>query len=174
MKATLNLLPVEEKARGPERKFNIYYLLLGVPVYIVVILSLWLLNVQKIKKINVEINNIQRQRTELQKQIKPAAATTVATSFNKEILNAVERAPRWSLLISNMSVIVPEEVWLSSIASTGSDKMSIKGFSTTQLGVANFISALEASRYFHDVEIVFVQKGANDISFELKTGVRWI
>ena len=51
--------------------------------------------------------------------------------------------------------------------------MSIKGFSATQLGVANFISALELSHNFYDVEIVFVQKGAKDISFELKAKMRW-
>ena len=51
--------------------------------------------------------------------------------------------------------------------------MSIKGFSTTQLGVANLISALELSRHFYDVEIVFVQKGAKDISFELRAKMQW-
>jgi len=88
----------------------------------------------------------------------------------------MEKAPRWSQTLSAISVIVPQDVWLSSIESRdekGVRRMNIKGFSTTQLGVANLISALESSHYFYDVEIVFVQKGAKDISFELKAKMRW-
>ena len=51
--------------------------------------------------------------------------------------------------------------------------MSIKGFSSTQLGVANLISSLEASDFFYEVEIVFSQKGEKDISFELRTRLKW-
>ncbi len=178
MKETLNLLQVEVKAGPAAKKGRFYYLLAGLSVYIVVIMGLWLLNVIDTRKLGAEMDKLNKQKVELQQQIKPLPAVTVAPSLlvDKEILTAMEKSPRWSLILSTISVVVPEDVWLSSIESRGEKgvkNMSIKGFSTTQLGVANFISALELSHNFYDVEIVFVQKGAKDISFELKAKMRW-
>jgi Tfp pilus assembly protein PilN len=178
MKATLNLFPVAVKAGAAGRKGRFYYLLAGLSVYIVVIMGLWLLNIIDARKLGAEMDKLNKQKAELQQQIKPLPAVTVAPSLlvDKEILTAMEKAPKWSQTLSAISVVVPEDVWLSSIESRdekGVKHMSIKGFSTTQLGVANFISALELSHHFYDVEIVFVQKGAKDISFELRAKMRW-
>jgi Tfp pilus assembly protein PilN len=178
MKETLNLLQVEVKAGAAAKKGRFYYLLAGLSVYIVVITGLWLLNIINARKLGAEMDKLNKQKVELQQQIKPLPAVTVAPSLlvDKEILIAMEKAPRWSQTLSTISVIVPEDVWLSSVESRdekGVKHMSIKGFSTTQLGVANFIAALELSHHFYDVEIVFVQKGAKDISFELKAKMRW-
>ncbi len=178
MKQTLNLLQVEVKAGAAERKGQFYYLLAGLAVYIVVIMGLYLLNVIDARKLGAEMDKLNKQKVELQQRIKPLPAVTVAPSLlvDKEILTAIEKAPRWSLILSTISVVVPQDVWLSSIESRdekGGRRMNIKGFSTTQLGVANFIAALELSHNFYDVEIVFVQKGPKDISFELKAKMRW-
>jgi Tfp pilus assembly protein PilN len=178
MKETLNLLQVEVKAGAAERKGRFYYLLAGLAVYVVVIMGLWLLNVIDTRKLGAEMDKLNKQKVELQQQIKPLPDVAVAPSLlvDKEILTAMERAPKWSQTLSTISVVVPQDVWLSSIESRdekGGKRMNIKGFSTTQLGVANLISALELSHHFYDVEIVFVQKGAKDISFELKAKVRW-
>ena len=178
MKETLNLLQVEVKAGAAAKKGRFYYLLAGLSVYVVVIMGLWLLNIINAKKLGAELDKLNKQKVELQQQIKPLPAVTVAPSLlvDKEILIAMENAPRWGQTLSAISVVVPEDVWLSSIESRdekGVKHMSIKGFSTTQLGVANLISALELSRHFYDVEIVFVQKGAKDISFELRAKMQW-
>ncbi|OGP64448.1 MAG: hypothetical protein A3K22_04260 [Deltaproteobacteria bacterium RBG_16_42_7] len=166
------------KAGDAEKKVRFYYLLAGLSVYIVVIMGLWLLNVINAKKLGAEMDKLNKQKVELHQQIKPLPADTVAPSLlvDKEILITMEKAPRWSLILSAISVVVPQDVWLSSIESRdekGAKYMSIKGFSTTQLGVANLISALELSHYFYDVQIVFVQKGDKDISFELKAKMQW-
>lgn len=178
MKETLNLLQVEVKAGAAERKGRFYYLLAGLAVYIVVIMGLWLLNVIDARKLGAEMDKLNKQKVELQQQIKPLPAVTAAPSLlvDKEILIAMERSPKWSQTLSTISVVVPQDVWLSSIESReekGIRHMNIKGFSTTQLGVANLISAFELSHHFYDVEIVFVQKGDKDISFELKAKMRW-
>lgn len=177
MKETLNLLPIDIKAGVPKKKGKFYYLFLGLAVYIVVMISLWFFKIIEIKKLDAEISKLDKQKIELQQKILPLSAPAPAVlSVDKEILNAMGRAPKWSLIISEISVVVPEDVRLSSIESKedkGIKQMNIKGFSATQLGVANLISALEASQYFYDVEIVFAQKGEKDISFELKTRLRW-
>ena len=178
MKETLNLLQVEVKAGAATKKGRFYYLLAGLSVYIVVIMGLWLLNVIDTRKLGAEMDKLNKQKVELQQQIKPLPAVAVAPSLlvDKEILIAMEKAPKWSQTLSAISVVVPQDAWLSSIESRdekGVRRMNIKGFSTTHLGVANLISALELSHYFYDVEIVFVQKGDKDISFELKAKMRW-
>jgi Tfp pilus assembly protein PilN len=178
MKETLNLLPVEVKAGAPARKGKFYYLLAGLSVYIVVILGLWFLNIVNAKKLGSEMDKLNKQKIELQQQIKPLPAVAAAPplAVDKEIANAMNRAPKWSLTLSTISVVVPQDVWLASIESReekGASHMNIKGFSAIQIGVANLISALELSHHFYDVEIVYVQKGAKDISFELKTKMRW-
>lgn len=178
MKETLNLFPVEVKAGAAARKGKFYYLLAGLSVYMVVIMGLWLLNIIDAKKLGAEMDKLNKQKVELQQQIKPLPAVTAAPSLlvDKEILIAMEKAPRWSQILSAISVVVPQDVWLSSIESRdekGVRRMNIKGFSTTQLGVANLISALELAHHFYDVEIVFAQKGDKDISFELKAKMRW-
>ncbi|MDP3048384.1 MAG: PilN domain-containing protein [Thermodesulfovibrionales bacterium] len=178
MKETLNLLPIEVKAGAHAREGRFYYLLAGLSVYIVVIMGLYLLNIINAKKLGAEMDKLNKQKIELQQQIKPLPAVTVAPSLlvDKEILIAMEKAPKWSQTLSAISVVVPQDVWLSSIESRdekGVRRMNIKGFSTTQLGVASLISALELSHHFYDVEIVFAQKGAKDISFELKAKMRW-
>jgi Tfp pilus assembly protein PilN len=178
MKETLNLLPIDVKAGALARKGRFYYLLAGLSVYLVVIMGLYLLNIINAKKLGAEMDKLNKQKIGLQQQITPLPAVTVAPFLlvDKEILIAMEKAPRWSQILSAISVVVPQEVWLSSIESReekGAKHMSVKGFSTTQLGVASLISALELSHYFYDVEIVFVQKGAKDISFELKAKMQW-
>jgi len=182
LKETLNLLPIEVKAGAPKKKDRFYYLLLGLTVYIIVIISLWTSNVIKTKRYDAEIDKLNKQKVELQQKILPPPAPAVL-SVDREILDAMGKTPKWSRIISDISVVTPDAVWLSSIESSeirrgekedaGIRQMSVKGFSTTQLGVASLISALEASQYFYDVEIVFSQKGEKDISFELKTRLRW-
>ena len=176
MKETLNLLPVEVRIGAPKKRGKFYYLVVGFVIYTVVIISLWFLNIIKTKKFDSEIGKLNKQKIELQQKILPPPPVPATVPVDKEILDAMEKAPKWSSIISEMSVVVPADVWLSSIESKedrGMKQMHIKGFSTTQLGVANLISALEASHYFYGVEIIFSQKGEKDISFELKTRVKW-
>ncbi|KAF0144027.1 MAG: hypothetical protein FD156_2184 [Nitrospirae bacterium] len=176
MKETLNLLPIEVRAGAPEKKGKFNYLFLGVAGYSLIIIILWLSNLVQIRKINAEIIRLNKERAALQQKILPPVVVPAVPSIDKDILNAMGKAPKWSAIISDLSIIVPEEVWLSSIESKeekGLRQMGIKGFSKTQLGVANLISAIESSEYFYDVEIVFAQKGEKEISFELKTKVRW-
>ncbi|TAL23770.1 MAG: hypothetical protein EPN94_08805 [Nitrospirae bacterium] len=173
MKETLNLLPTEIKAAAPEKKGKFYYLLPGLGAYIGIMLILWIWNLVELRKLDTGISSLNKQKTAMQQGILPPPPAPAAPSLDREISDAMAKAPKWSSIISEMSVIVPEDVWLSSIESKGEKGISLKGFSKTQLGVADFISALEESRHFYDVEIVFAQKGEKEISFELKTKLRW-
>lgn len=177
MKETLNLLPVEVKAGDPAKKGKFYYFFLALALYSAAAISLWAINIVNIRKVDAEISSLNKQREELQLKFPRQSGLPVVASSIREIADVIERSPRWSSIISDISVVVPEEVWFSSIESRDDKNIkyiNIKGLSTTQFGVAKLISALEKSRYFYDVEIIFSQKGEKDISFELKTKLKWI
>ncbi|MBI4685135.1 MAG: PilN domain-containing protein [Nitrospirae bacterium] len=177
MKETLNLLPIEVKTGEPKIKGLFYYIFPGLAVYIITIIVLWFFKGIEIRKVDIELDKLNKHKTDLQQKLLVASAPVqTISSVDREILDAIGKTPRWSFIISEISILVPENVWLSSIESKderGIKLMSVKGFTTTQLGVANLISALEASQYFYDVEIVFSQKGEKEISFELKTKLKW-
>ncbi|MCE5193999.1 MAG: PilN domain-containing protein [Nitrospiraceae bacterium] len=177
MKKTLNLLPLAAKAGGTKGRGLSDYLIIGICVYAAVIMSLWVSRTIEYKKLVSENNLLAKKKIELQGKIAPVSTTGVPASYAQEIINAIEQSQKWSLIISDISVVTPEDVWLSSIETRidgGAKLMNIKGFSTSQLAVANFISALEASNHFYNVEIVFSQKGEKNISFELKTKLKWV
>lgn len=176
MKKTLNLLPIAAKAKGIKDKGISYYLIIVIGVYAAVILSLWFFRSSEYQKLVSETNLLTKKKTELQQKITSIPTTGAPVSYAQEIINAIEKSQKWSLIVSDISVVTPEDVWLSSIETrndAGTKQMNIKGFSTSQLAVANFISALEASNHFYNVEIVFSQKGEKNISFELKTKLKW-
>lgn len=177
MKETLNLLPTGIEAAAPKQRGKYFYLFWGLAGYSILMMVLWIFKNSEIKRLDSEINRLTKHKTELQQKVQPPLPPVPnAVPIDKDIVRAMEKTPKWSLIVSDISVIVPENVWLSSVESRddkGIKQVNIKGFSTTQFGVANLISALEGLRYLYDIEIVFAQKGEKDISFELKTKLRW-
>ncbi len=176
MKDTLNLLPIEQKAGRAEKKDKFFYIFLAFAAYCLVMTVLWLLRVVEIKKFDAEISSLTKQKIELSQKIALPPQIDITAAVDKNILALIEKNPKWSLMLSDLSLVVPENVWLSSLESKeekNSSHVSIKGFSTTQMGVANLISALEASNHFYDVEIVFAQKGEKDVAFELIARLKW-
>lgn len=176
MKETLNLLPGEVSAIQAPPKGRLYYVIISVFLYLVVISGLWLLNAGQYRNIQAEIQTLSRIRSELQASIAaaPKPAADVAIPVEKEILNKLERTPQWSRIISEISVIVPEDVRLSSIeANQDNEHIGFKGYSVTQMGIASFIASLEKSNLLKNVEIVYSQKGDKEVSFELKAKLKW-
>lgn len=177
MKKTLNLLPVDIGVKLPPARKKTYYLFLGTGVYILLIIGLWFSNILETRKIDIELKKLDSIKKELSNKLS-AIPRVVATgpSLEQEITEAMKKTPPWSRIVSEISLIVPEEVWLSSIDAKGEKEgmmTVIKGFSLTQMGVAKFISSLEDSNYFENVEIVFSQMGERNVSFELKAHLRW-
>lgn len=177
MKETLNLLPIEVSAKRVSKRGALFYPILASSVYLVIILSLWLLNITRHSTIQKEIKTLSIQKADLQARAaalsKPVADTK--PSAEKEIFQQINSARKWSRVISEISLIVPEEVWLSSIeARQEHETIGCKGYALNQMAVASFISALENSAIFEDVEIVYSQKGEKEVSFELKAKLKWV
>lgn len=178
MKETLNLLPSQMAKGVSEKKGKLYYLAIAVAGYLVIITILWIFKIMEVKKTDSEIKTLTAKKTELQQQLAQFASLPAIKSDDVDILDSIDKSPRWSQIISALSVVTPEDVWLSAIDSRDdkeTKQLTIKGFATTQLSVANFISGLEESKHFYNIEIIFSQKGEkSNISFELKAKIKWI
>lgn len=177
MKKTLNLLPTEVSAIEAPKRGSLYYLIFGACLYITIILSLWVFNLIEYKRTQMEIKTLTQKKAELRAKFAliPKPAAGVAIPIEKEILNELDKAPQWSRIISEISLVVPEDVWLSSIeASQDNESIRFKGYAIKQMGVALFIASIEKSDLFENVEIIYSQKGAKEVSFGLKAKMRWI
>lgn len=177
MKETLNLLPTQISTEISGEKSKLYYLSIALAGYLAIITMLWLFKIIEIKKTDNTINMLTAKKTELQNRLSQFASLPGIQSEDLEVLNAINKSIHWTQIVSDLSVVTPEDVWLSAIESREdkeAKQLIIKGFSTTQLGVANFISELEKSKHFYNIEIIFSQKGEkSNISFELKAKLKW-
>lgn len=134
-------------------------------------IGMWAGNLIELKRLEIRLNELNQNKALLMTGIRPLPAQEVTTSAG-EISGMLKNTPPFDLILAELSLIVPDEVWLSLIDIKRSD-MSIKGFSKTQVAVAQLISRLEESMYFSDVEIVFSQKAQENVTFELRTRIRW-
>ncbi len=177
MKETLNLLPPEITTIKTRRGNPLYYLIYIVSLYIAVIMILWIFNIIESRGIQAEINTLKQKKAEIQARyaVMPKPSSGVAIPIEKEILHELERVPQWSKIISEISLIIPEHIWLSSVeANQDTESIAFKGYAFTQMEIASFIAMIEDSDLFDDVKIVYSQKGEKEVSFELKARLRWI
>jgi Tfp pilus assembly protein PilN len=174
LKKTLNLLPSEYQP--VKRKGKIYYAAFALGLYVLIILTFWAFNIITVKRLDPEINRLKALKQEMQRQLsflQPAAPETIEGA---EILEAIKTTPPWDRILAELSLVVPDSIWLTLIESKETREaifLGIKGFSETQVGIAELISRLEASPYFYEVEIVFSQKGEEYTTFELRTKIKW-
>ncbi|MBI4823951.1 MAG: PilN domain-containing protein [Nitrospirae bacterium] len=173
MKETLNLLSAGKIPRPS--KGIVFYIGITVVAYVIGVAGLSASNIIKAKNLESEIRKTEERKSALLRQIKPPPPPLVITD-DKEIAGAINKTPPWDIVLSELSVVIPDEVWLNFIDVRDSEAgfyMRVNGLSKSQVAVASFMSRLEASIYFSDAEIVFSQKGQKDVAFELKVKVQW-
>lgn len=106
---------------------------------------------QEAEKLRPQIQTIQdltQKREELQRRL------TVISDLDKGRLQRVK-------LIDELSRCVPEHLWLGSYEETGS-KVQIEGVTFSNLLVADFMTRLEASPLYGNVDLVVAEKGTID------------
>ncbi len=70
----------------------------------------------------------------------------------------------WSEIMRELSLTVPEEVWLTDLESRNSKRADRKevrlvGLARSHLDLTRFITLLEGSNYFSDISLIYAQKG---------------
>ena len=95
------------------------------------------------------IQDLTQKREELQRRL------NVISTLDKNRLYRVK-------LVDELSRCTPEHLWLSTYEESGPDKATIEGVTFSNLLVAEFMSRLEASPLYADVDLLVAEKGTID------------
>lgn len=173
-KGTLNLLPPSGKRPRPARR-ALVAAAAALSLYAAFVAGTWLLNGSELKRLNGTIEELLGRRNELQKQAAEVRAPAVRKTkgAEAEILGMMRATPSWEAILSELSLVVPEGVWLELIESGGERQLRVKGYSKTQSEIAILIESLEGSDLFGGIELVYSRKGDRATAFELRAELTW-
>jgi hypothetical protein len=174
MKRTLNLLPPVEVL--PVAKRNIIaVIVIGVAVYAVVLAGVWFLSTFELTRLNSTIEDLSSRKLQMQQYMAVTAGPGgVPAGADPAIMRMMRTTPPWDAVLAELSLVMPGGVWLELLESSDAKNIRLKGYAKSQSGIVKLIEGLERSRYFGSVEIVFAQKGADALAFELRTEMKWI
>lgn len=123
-----------------------------------------------------EIAALEATSQELTEKLKTMNEQSKVAEQNNESLSAIQqvlaRKNYWSEVFKEMSILVPEDVWLTNFSNLKSgakgvtgpgsggqpESLVIKGFATSQLAVARFLKVLEESSFFKGARMVSTEK----------------
>ena len=110
-----------------------------------------------------DISNFQSQISEAKQQLETAQVKVKKIDKLKEEkqelekkmglikeLKSKQKGP--ATLLNQISLIIPDEIWLSSLSTKG-DQLTLEGMSLTANNVANFMKSLENTRALTQIEL---------------------
>jgi|Deesub1362B_J571_1020462.scaffolds.fasta_scaffold00108_31 Tfp pilus assembly protein PilN len=177
MKDTLNLLPRAEKARPPRQRL-LLALAVALGAYVLLILGLWGSEVLGARKLQAELRALKAERARLQGALQAAQARRrpPAVPVEAKIAQALRETPPWDALLAELSLLVPQEVWLLKLQGRAQKEgyvLRLKGQARTAQALALFIQRLEGSAFMEDVQVLYIQKADSLTAFQLQARLRW-
>ena len=169
-------------------------IVLMVIVFFIILISLYLLQMTQIQKYRAEIRNYRLAQEEINyKQIeveKLKSDLNLILSKKNDLKRRVEfiekiRADKvdWTELLRELTLLIPERVWLSKLSvsqsglgkkgkkETNLRKINVIGSSLKSESIPDFVTALEGSPKFSEVELSYVAKkdvgGEEVFNFEI-------
>lgn len=162
----INLLPREE--RQTKRSFTMPNMgaivpilaLVGVAALFGAFTVIQTLQVGRLK------TDIARARADAEK-LRPQIQTIQELTQKREelqrrlgVISTLDKNRLWRVkLIDELSRCVPDHLWLASYEEVGTDQVKIEGVTFSNLLVADFMSRLEASPLYGEVDLVVAEKG---------------
>lgn len=124
-----------------------------------------------------EVEHILQQRDHLRRQMETLmTGSSAGTSQSSGILDDPGLKERivWSRLLQQVSLVVPEGVWITEFQSAATRTVQFSGFASSHQKVTELIGSLEASRYFQDVLLEFSRQslGEKRVDFSIHTRLR--
>ena len=112
-----------------------------------------------------EISSLQATQEDLDKKVKSLTDETKVAQQNSESFKAIEkvlgRKNYWSEIFKEMSMLIPDGVWLTNFTHQGvkpgakvSDQLLVKGEATSQMGMVKFLAILEKSHFFAGARLI--------------------
>lgn len=161
----INLLPPEiSEEKVKKRQMELF-----VGAIILVLVILLLIYVGKLRQLGAVEKQIGETETALQTE--SAIVTQVESlQLSQNVLNRrmniikelVKNQFTWVEILDEMNECLPKEIWLTSLSSseTGFQKaLTFTGVAFNNFAVADFITALDNSKYFTDVELTSLDEG---------------
>lgn len=142
---------------GPLASVQKFLLPVFLSVVVVLFGGLYLQESRKKILLKNEVESIMIQRDQLRAQI-AALGASLGGEETPEInppsslkdLN-VEKKIVWSRILLEVSLVVPEGVWMTRFESDAGDGVRFEGFAASYKNLTDLISSLEGSAYFQDV-----------------------
>ena len=187
MKRHINLLIGEGKDReGPDYKGLAIILAAIFPL--IILLLAYGFEKREAGKLRKELTGLTARRDSINAEIaRLTGEINLASSRHEKsrmeeeerlglVKKLVKERVLWSELIRELSLIVPEEVWLTDLESRDSkrpDRKEIRmvGLAKSHQDIPKFITLLEGSGYFSDISLIYAQKGddpTGKVNFEVK------
>ena len=165
----INLLPREE--RQVRRSIALPKLGALMPVFVLLfVVALFaafsLIQTMQVGRLKADIARAQQEAEKLRPQIETINELTQKREELKRRLNVITTLDKnrlWRVkLVDELSRCVPEHLWLTSYEETSAEDVKIEGVTFSNLIVADFMSRLEASPLYGNVDLVVAEKGTID------------
>lgn len=120
----------------------------------------------QVSRLKSDIARAEQEAEKLRPQIQTIQDLTQKREELTRRLNVISNLDKTRLwrvkLVDELSKCVPDHLWLTTYEEIGPDKVSIEGVTFSNLLVADFMSRLEASPLYGNVDLVVAEKGTID------------
>lgn len=150
----INLLP-----RAPRRRISGRPLLeIGIPLVVFAVLVVWYLALStQIANINTAIRDTDAKIVQLQPQVERVEELKkrIEEAKRKEELLAQLLATQLpaSSILANIRVLIPRDVWLSTLSVPDTRSFTLEGFAMSYVAVARLMDNLESARLFEALDL---------------------
>lgn len=182
MKEHINLLQLDILDGGVMKGgASIQRLLLPVSLFLLIFLlaGFHIQDERKQIMLQKEVEHILKQRDQLLLQMETLMAGSAAEGGNLQangILDDLDLKERilWSRLLQEVSLVVPEGIWMTEFQNASSQMVQFGGFAASHQKVTELVASLESSRYFQDVLLEFSRQNPDEkrVDFSIHSRLR--
>ena len=165
----INLLPREE--RQVRRSIQLPKVGAIMPVLALLLVAALftafsVVQAMQVSRLKSDIARAERESERLRPQIQTINELTQKREEVTRRLNVITQLDKTRLwrvrLVDELSKCVPDHLWLTSYEETGPNTVKVEGVTFSNLIVADFMSRLEASPLYGNVDLVVAEKGTID------------
>ncbi len=165
----INLLPREE--RQVRRRFALPKIGAVMPVLVLLLViglfaAISVVQTLQIGRLKADIARAEQESEKLRPQIQTIQELTTKRQELERRLNVITELDKGRLvrvkLVDELAKCVPDHLWLTSYEESSANQVTIQGVTFSNLIVADFMTRLEASPLFGNVDLQVAEKGTID------------
>jgi type IV pilus assembly protein PilN len=174
----INLLPIKQLKAEVTRRREITIGAAALGITLLVLGSMHLLQSFQLSSLETELGQLRGELQALNTKIKELGdlqnKIKEARGKNKIIDDLKKKKSGPVLVMANLANATPATLWLTDLKESGGN-LALSGLAVDNKTVADFITALEASKHFKGVELIETTEGVGPTAgfkkFAIKTGV---